>query len=174
MIEQAAGVAVTGYRAPSFSITRQSLWAMDVLAGEGFTYDSSIFPVRHDFYGIPDAPRSPFRHGGMVECPMSTFRVGSTNMPVGGGGYLRIFPYWYTAAGIRRLWAQGLPLITYIHPWEVDPEQPRLEGRLLSRLRHYTNLSETARRLAKLCSWVPYRSFRESGLLEAAPLADLS
>lgn len=173
VIEQAAGVGVAGYRAPSFSVTRKSLWAMEVLAEEGFAYDSSVFPVRHDFYGIPDAPRAPFRRSGIVECPMTTFRLGRANLPVGGGGYLRIFPYWYTAAGIRRAWAEGLPLIVYVHPWEIDPEQPRLQGRLLSRLRHYTNLSQTAPRLAKLCTWARFRTFRESGLLESAPPADL-
>jgi polysaccharide deacetylase family protein (PEP-CTERM system associated) len=169
-IEQAAGDGICGYRAPTFSITRRSLWALEVLAEEGFTYDSSIFPVRHDLYGIPDAPRAPFRTHGLVECPMTTFRVGSANLPVGGGGYLRLLPYWYTTTGIRRAWSQGVPLITYVHPWEVDPEQPRIKGRLTSRLRHYTNLSRTAPRLARLCSWAPFRCFRDSGLLASADL----
>lgn len=173
VIEQAAGVQVFGYRAPSFSVTRKSLWALEILAEEGFSYDSSIFPVRHDFYGIPDAPRTPFKSGSLVECPMSTFRMGSANWPVGGGGYLRMFPYWYTQAGTRRAWGEGIPLITYVHPWEVDPEQPRLAGRLLSRLRHYTNLSAMAPRLSRLCSSVRFRTFVESGLLESARASDM-
>jgi polysaccharide deacetylase family protein (PEP-CTERM system associated) len=173
VIEQISGMPVKGYRAPSFSITRKSLWAMDILAEEGFEYDSSIYPVRHDFYGIPDAPRTPFRSHSLIECPMSTFRLGSANMPVGGGGYLRMLPYWYTKLGIRRVWDEGLPLITYIHPWEVDPEQPRLPGRAVSRLRHYTNLAGTASRLKKLCNWVDFQPFGTSSLLLGAPLADL-
>jgi hypothetical protein len=93
---------------------------------------------------------------------MTTFRFwNSPNLPVAGGGYLRIFPYWYTAMGVRRAWKEGLPVITYVHPWEVDPEQPRLNGGLKSRLRHYTNLSQTAGRLRKLIAMTPFRSYRD-------------
>lgn len=173
LIEQAAGRAIYGYRAPSYSITAKSLWALDILADLGFTYDSSIFPIRHDVYGIPDAPRAPFRihtaSGPLVEYPITTFRLGAyRNMPVGGGGYLRIFPYWYTSYGVSKAGEDGLPLILYIHPWEVDPEQPRLPGRFKSRLRHYTNLSKTYARLDKLLTSRPFTSFSESPLAAQA------
>jgi polysaccharide deacetylase family protein (PEP-CTERM system associated) len=173
VIEQAAGEPVFGYRAPSYSITMQSLWALDVLAEAGFTYDSSIFPIRHDVYGIPDAPRHPFLvttpSGPIVEFPITTFRmVGDQNLPVGGGGYLRIFPFWYTKLGYRRAKAEKLPLIAYIHPWEVDPDQPRIDGRRKSRLRHYTNLAKTHDRLRRLLALGQFSSFRGSGLADTA------
>ena len=173
VIEQAAGVAVWGYRAPSFSVTLRSLWALEVLAELGFRYDSSIFPIRHDLYGIPDGPRRPFRAGPLVEFPATTFRwPGGANLPVGGGGYLRILPFWLTQLGIRRAWREGLPLIVYFHPWELDPGQPRLAVPLKSRLRHYTNLSATASRLRRLGRSVHFVPFRESGLLETAAESD--
>lgn len=175
VIEQAAGTPVFGYRAPSYSVTRQSLWALDVLAEAGFTYDSSIFPIRHDVYGIPDAPRGPFRiqtsAGILTEYPITTFRLGAgPNFPVGGGGYLRLLPFWYTRFGARRAAAEQLPLIAYIHPWEVDPEQPRLQGRARSRLRHYTNLARTHERLAALLALGQFSSFAKCGLGEHAPM----
>lgn len=168
-IEQAGGEPVYGYRAPSFSVTAQSRWAPQVLAELGFRYDSSIFPVRHDTYGVPDAPRAPFLiptpSGELLEFPMTTFRIGfSPNLPVAGGGYLRMFPSWYTKVGVRRVWSEGLPVISYVHPWEVDPEQPRIPGRLKSRLRHYTNLSKTAGRLCSLLGSGQFGPFRESAL----------
>jgi polysaccharide deacetylase family protein (PEP-CTERM system associated) len=173
IIEQAAGEPVFGYRAPSYSITMQSLWALEVLAEAGFTYDSSIFPIRHDVYGIPDAPRHPFLvttpSGPIVEFPITTFRMfGEQNLPVGGGGYLRIFPFWYTKLGYRRAKAERLPLIAYIHPWEVDPDQPRINGRRKSRLRHYTNLAKTHDRLRRLLALGQFSSFRGSGLADTA------
>jgi polysaccharide deacetylase family protein (PEP-CTERM system associated) len=177
VIEQAAGMPVSGYRAPSYSITSCFLWALDALAEAGFRYDSSIFPIQHDIYGIPDAPRLPFRvetpSGELVEYPITTFKLGSRNMPVGGGGYLRIFPFWYTRMGFRRVAAENAPLIVYIHPWEVDPEQPRLAGRLKSRLRHYTNLSKTQSRLSRLLQMGEFSSFRAAGLEACAQAARL-
>jgi len=175
VIEQSAGVAVRGYRAPSYSIVTRSLWALDVLAELGFSYDSSIFPVHHDVYGIPDAPRAPFRlvtgSGPIVEYPITTFRLrGAGNFPVGGGGYLRLLPFWYTRLGVRRAWSQALPLIAYIHPWEIDPGQPRLSGRLKSRVRHYTNLSATVGKLKQLFNMASFTTFRDSRLSERAPL----
>ena len=172
-IEQAAGQAVYGYRAPSFSITTRSAWALDVLAELGFRYDSSVFPVQHDVYGVPDAPRGPFvvntGSGPMTEFPLATFRFrNGPNLPVAGGGYLRIFPYWYTKMGVQQAWKEGLPVISYVHPWEVDPEQPRLNGRFKSRLRHYTNLAKTEKRLRKLICLGGFTSFRDSGLGHAA------
>jgi polysaccharide deacetylase family protein (PEP-CTERM system associated) len=172
VIEDAAGVAIYGYRAPNFSVVKKSLWALDVLAELGFRYDSSIFPIRHDVYGMPEAPRVPFRMdtaaGALAEFPMTTFRwMVPQNLPIGGGGYLRIFPFWMTRFGVRKACENGVPLITYVHPWEVDPAQPRLHGRLTSRLRHYTNLKETAGRLRKLSEMVAFTSFRDSGLVES-------
>jgi polysaccharide deacetylase family protein (PEP-CTERM system associated) len=177
IIEQAAGVPVYGYRAPSYSVTAASLWALDVLAESGFTYDSSIFPIRHDVYGIPTAPRNPFtvatEAGPIVEFPITTFRFSrGPNLPVGGGGYLRLLPFWYTRVGFRRARADNLPLIAYIHPWEVDPDQPRLPGRARSRVRHYTNLSQTYDRLGALLRLGHFTSFAKSGLTESAPVND--
>lgn len=168
-IEQAAGEAIYGYRAPTFSITEKSSWAPEVLAELGFRYDSSIFPVKHDNYGVPDAPRGPFPidtpSGRINEYPMTTFRFWkSPNLPVAGGGYLRIFPEWYTRAGVRRASKEGIPVITYVHPWEIDPEQPRINAGVKSRLRHYTNLSKTSGRLRRLLESAPFTSFRESGV----------
>ena len=173
VIEQAAGEPVFGYRAPSYSITMNSLWALEALVEAGFTYDSSIFPIRHDVYGIPDAPRQPFLvttpAGPIVEYPITTFRmVGEQNLPVGGGGYLRILPFWYTKLGYRRARAENLPLIAYIHPWEVDPDQPRIDGRRKSRMRHYTNLAKTHDRLRRLLALGQFSSFRGSGLAQTA------
>jgi polysaccharide deacetylase family protein (PEP-CTERM system associated) len=178
VIEEASGAPVCGYRAPSFSITNQSLWAFDILAELGFAYDSSVFPVSHDLYGMPGAPRAPFvvktPSGQVLEYPMATFRLaGGRNLPVGGGGYLRIFPFWYTDLGVQRAWREGLPVVSYIHPWEIDPDQPRLSGPLKSRLRHYTNLSKTEERWRKLVRLGPFSSFRDSRLAESAPLYDL-
>jgi polysaccharide deacetylase family protein (PEP-CTERM system associated) len=173
-IEQAAGAPIYGYRAPSFSITGRSVWALDVLAQLGFRYDSSVFPVKHDTYGVPDAPRRPFRietpFGPIVEFPMATFRFGSgPNFPIAGGGYLRMLPFSYTRMGVRRAWSEGLPVVSYIHPWEIDPEQPRINASLKSRLRHYTNLGKTEVRLRKLLALGEFTSFRDSGLADSAP-----
>jgi polysaccharide deacetylase family protein (PEP-CTERM system associated) len=170
-IEQAAGVAIRGYRAPSYSITADAVWALETLVQLGFTYDSSIFPIHHDVYGIPHAPRAPFRFstpsGTIVEFPITTFRLRSDrNWPVGGGGYLRLLPFWYTKMGINRAALQNVPLIVYVHPWEIDPSQPRLNGRLTSRLRHYTNLSTTYRKLERLLALTRFTTF--AGLLDDA------
>jgi len=172
VVEQAAGCRVQGYRAPTYSIVADSLWALDILSELGFTYDSSIFPIHHDVYGIPHAPRFPFRiqtaAGELMEYPISTFRfAGSRNWPVGGGGYLRILPWWYTRIGVQRAQHEGLPVIAYVHPWEIDPDQPRIAGRLRSRLRHYTNLSRTYGRLDRMLRECTFTSFRNSGLDQA-------
>ena len=126
VIEQAAGQPVYGYRAPTYSVIDRSVWALEILAELGFTYDSSIYPIRHDRYGMPGAPRSPFRFqtpsGPMTEFPITTFRLAGHNMPVGGGGYLRLLPRLYTRMGLKRVQKEGVPIVIYIHPWEVDPE----------------------------------------------------
>ena len=155
-IEATTGVPVLGYRAPSYSITTQSRWALDVLVEEGYQYDASIYPIRHDRYGIPDAPRHVHAietyTGTIWEIPGSTVRLGPVNLPIGGGGYFRILPYEWTQWGIRRLnFIERRPAIFYLHPWEIDPEQPRLPGSVLSRFRHYRNLERTEARMTRLC-----------------------
>ncbi|MDH4100951.1 MAG: DUF3473 domain-containing protein [Nitrospirota bacterium] len=155
ILEDASGGPIYGYRAPSYSIVERSLWALDVLIEEGFTYDSSIFPIRHDRYGMPNADR--FAHtikrkaGSIIEFPPSTWRLGGTNLPMAGGGYLRLLPLLFTRSAIRSINSrEQKPVIFYIHPWEVDPEQPRLEGSRLSKFRHYTNLDTTIPKLKEL------------------------
>jgi len=155
LLEDASGAAVGGYRAPSFSVTARSLWALDILSEEGHWYDASIFPIRHDRYGIPDAPRHPHlrtvRSGSLLELPASTVRIAGTNLPVAGGGYFRILPYAFTRWGLRRLnRRERKPAIFYLHPWEVDPAQPRMNAGWLSRFRHYRNLDQTEPRLRRL------------------------
>ena len=154
-LESAAAVPVYGYRAPSYSITPRSLWALDILIEEGFRYDASIFPVHHDRYGIPVSARHPYRiqrgHGALWEAPGSTVRWGPLNMPVAGGGYFRILPYAWTRWGIARLnRVERRAAIFYLHPWEIDPHQPRLEAGTLGRFRHYRNLDKTESRLKAL------------------------
>jgi len=154
-IEKAAGVATLGYRAPTFSITGASLWAIDILTECGFTFDSSIFPIHHDNYGLAGSPRDPYRirgarGGEIVEFPISTFKMLGRDMPVAGGGYLRMLPMWYNRTGIDRMLGESRPAMVYVHPWEIDPEQPRIRTRLRSRLRHYTNLGSMQARLEHL------------------------
>ena len=156
LLEDAAGTAVVGYRAPSYSITPRSLWAIDVLIEEGYQYDSSIFPIRHDRYGIPVSSRQPYvirrDAGDIVEIPGSTARFLGLNMPVGGGGYFRILPYEWTRWGIGRINRhEKRPSVFYLHPWEIDPGQPRLPAGRLGRFRHYCNLARTEDRLRQLC-----------------------
>ena len=155
IIEDAGGCAVGGYRAPSYSITPRSLWALDVLIEEGYWYDASIFPIRHDRYGIPVSPREPFyverEAGALMEVPGSTVRVGPVNLPVAGGGYFRILPYPWTRWGIARLnQVEGRAAVFYLHPWEIDPDQPRMRAGWLGRFRHYRNLAKTESRLRTL------------------------
>jgi len=158
IIENILGSPVTAYRAPSYSITAKTIWALDLLAEEGFEYDSSIFPIVHDLYGIPGAPRFPhvraLNNGKEIkEFPPSTLRLLGINFPVGGGGYFRLFPYSVTSFAIHRInLVENQPVMFYIHPWELDPEQPRLTARWLSRFRHYQNLASTETRLKTLLS----------------------
>jgi polysaccharide deacetylase family protein (PEP-CTERM system associated) len=153
VLEDAGGVAVIGYRAPTFSIGRRSApWAHAVLAEEGHRYSSSVFPVKHDLYGEPDAPRGPHRPdpSGVVELPMTTVRVGRRNLPCAGGGWFRLVPYALFRAGLRRVNADGTPGLFYFHPWEVDPEQPRVAAGRLARFRHYVGLAAMEGRVARL------------------------
>ena len=155
LLEDTSGQRVNGYRAPSYSITPRSLWALDILLEEGYRYDSSIFPIRHDRYGIPISDRRPYQivrpNGSLIEVPGSTTKVGPLNVPVAGGGYFRILPYRWTHWGISRVnHHEGRPAVFYLHPWEIDPDQPRLEAGRLGTFRHYRNLSETESRLRRL------------------------
>ena len=156
LLEDLCQRPVIGYRAATYSITRKSLWALDVLCEEGFQYDSSIFPMRHDRYGIHDAEPRPHvlvtpAGGRLVEFPISVLRYGPVKLPVAGGGYFRLFPYWLTRWGLRRLNRQAQEFVFYVHPWEVDPGQPRIRAAgALSRFRHYRNLDRCARRLDRL------------------------
>ena len=156
LLEEITGSAVVGYRAASYSIVRESLWALDILVELGFAYDSSIFPVRHDRYGIPNAERVPHRLAtlngkSIVEWPLATARILGCRLPVAGGGYFRLLPYWLSRWGLASINRRELqPFIFYLHPWEVDPEQPRVSASWLSRLRHYTNLGKCEERLRRL------------------------
>ncbi len=171
LLEASSGKRVLGYRAPSYSITPATLWALDVLIEEGFSYDASIFPIRHDRYGIPHSPRHPYvlprESGSIVEAPASTANWAGMNLPVAGGGYFRILPYEWTRRGIARINRhEGRPAIFYLHPWEVDPAQPRLSAGWLSRFRHYRNLDQTEGRLRQLLA--DFRFSTLQGVLEHA------
>ena len=176
LLEDIIGAPVLGYRASTYSITKRSLWALDILKEAGFIYDSSIFPIRHDLYGIPDAPLAPARittpkGASIVEFPMSTAPMFGARIPVSGGGYFRLLPYWLTRAGLRKLNDQlHRPFIFYLHPWEVDPQQPRVRTHWKSRLRHYTNLDRCEARLLRLVQEFRFARVRDV-LTEAALLS---
>lgn len=181
LLEDLTGLPVIGYRAPSYSISPRSMWAFDELLEAGYRYDSSVFPVRHDFYGMPSWPRFPsmvrrgedgrwepgavpgdprarrengdeVRGQDILEVPISTLRVGKTNLPIAGGGYFRLYPYPLTRWGLRRINdKEQTPVVFYVHPWEFDPNQPRMAGAgLKSRFRHYFNLRKTEERFRRL------------------------
>jgi len=179
LLEDLVGKPVRGYRAASFSITTASLWALDTLIDLGFEYDSSVFPVRHDNYGIPGAELAPFAITApsgrkLIEFPMSVATYGPLNVPVSGGGYFRIFPYWLVRAGLKRInEREHRPFVFYLHPWEIDPEQPRVAAGLKSRLRHYTNLKHCEARLRRLLGEFAFAPMdRVLGSLPVAAAAD--
>lgn len=176
MIEDKIGLEVKSYRAPSYSITSSTLWALEILKEEGIQFDSSIFPIVHDQYGIPNSPRFPhykFLEGGkrIAEFPPSTLRAYGMNFPVAGGGYLRLFPYGLTAWAIRRINEKEVqPAMVYLHPWEIDPEQPRVPSPWRSRFRHYQNLHSTEAKLTRLLddfTWAPMSEVLSSSLGDA-------
>ena len=153
ILEDAGGVAVLGYRAPTFSIGRSTAWAHAILAEEGYRYSSSVYPVRHDLYGSPDAPHFPFAPcPGMIEIPLATVRALGREIPASGGGYFRLFPYILSRGLLARAGGAGRsPPVFYVHPWEIDSDQPRQrQAPLRSRLRHYLNLRHTEPRLRRL------------------------
>ncbi len=163
-LEDLIGQPVAGYRATSFSIVQTTLWALDILKEAGFIYDSSMYPVRgHDLYGIDGIPRHPFRHpNGLVEFPLSTLKIGGRNIPFGGGGYFRLFPYRLTKLCIHALNREGYPAIIYLHPWEIDPQSPRIAGAdLRTRFRQYVNLDKTEGRIRKLLADFSFGPLRE-------------
>lgn len=191
LLEDISGHPVIGYRAPSYSISRETFWAFDELWEAGYRYDSSIFPVRHDFYGVCDWPRfatlaskdtaGQWQAGDPVdrdvprilEVPVSTVRIGRRNLPVAGGGYFRLYPYAVTRWGLRRInQAERQPFVFYLHPWEMDPDQPRMAGAgLKSRLRHYLNLKKTEARFKRLLNDFKFTKISENpALISPSPI----
>jgi polysaccharide deacetylase family protein (PEP-CTERM system associated) len=175
VLEQIIGERVTAYRAPSFSVTKDSLWALEILAEQGFISDSSIYPIYHDRYGIPDAQpalhRITTKAGALWELPASVLRVGRMNLPISGGGYFRLYPLPLTIRALRSVNDRlRRPFVFYTHPWEIDPAQPRLQGgSWLARRRHYVNLHSTERKLRRLLM-----TFQFGCLRDVITLADLA
>lgn len=174
VLENITGEPITGYRAASYSITNESRWALDILAEEGFAWDSSIFPVHHDRYGMPGTPRWPHtlttdKGYKLAEFPLSTLKLPGYTLPIAGGGYFRLFPYWFSRWGLGSINRQGEPFVFYLHPWEVDPGQPRLDVKWFSRFRHYNNLDVCEERLSKLLGHFPFTTMsnvlRATGVL---------
>lgn len=165
LLEQLVGVAVEGYRAPSFSITPSNAWAFEALVEAGYRYDSSVFPIRRKDYGFPGAPRAPYRietpSGGLDEYPLATLSVGPLTLPAAGGGYLRHFPYGVIDASVGEAQREQRLGVYYIHPWEIDEDQPRLQTSAVTRLRHYGGLARTAPRLRRLLTGRGFCSFAD-------------
>lgn len=183
ILEDITGRPVRGYRAPTFSITNETLWAFDILIEEGFRYDSSIFPIHHDRYGIPKAERFPriIRRGNgseIWEFPMSTIRIMGVNFPFSGGGYMRLLPPSFVSRAIETVNRRGQPVIVYVHPWEFDPYQPRIGGYFITKFRHYHNIGRMDARFEHLLArhrFAPVsqvlRSYEESSSLAIAGAA---
>lgn len=172
ILEDAGGCRVLGYRAPSFSIGRANLWALDILGEAGYRYSSSIYPIRHDHYGMPEAPRFAYRTAnGLLEVPMTTLRVANRNLPSSGGGYFRLLPYAASRWMIRRVNGHDRrPAVFYFHPWEIDPDQPRIAGvDLKTRFRHYLNLGRMESRLQRLLSDFRWSRMDSVFITETAP-----
>lgn len=177
ILEDAGGCAITGYRAPSFSIDARNAWAHEVLAEHGYAYSSSVAPVVHDHYGWPDAPRfafNPVAGSDLVEIPVTTAVLANRRLAAGGGGFFRVLPYGFSRWAIRQVnREEGRPAIFYFHPWEIDPEQPRVaEAPLRSRLRHYTNLSRMADKLGDLLEDFSWGRMDEIARIERARAMD--
>jgi polysaccharide deacetylase family protein (PEP-CTERM system associated) len=166
VLEDILGQRISSYRAPSFSITTRSLWALDVLLEEGFLFDSSIYPTHHDRYGIAGTPLHPHRleraSGSLWEFPPPVWRLWNYPLPVGGGGYFRLYPYGMTRRGLNAINAAGRPFAVYLHPWEFDPEQPRMRPGPMRAFRHYVGLRRTETRLARLLNDFRFATMSES------------
>lgn len=174
LLEDIIQAPVYGYRAASYSITDRSLWAIDVLCEAGFKYDSSIFPIRHDRYGIPGSPEHPYNLDSpngqvLTEFPLSTASILGYRLPVAGGGYFRLYPYRLTKMGLSQINRKDQPFIFYMHPWEIDPAQPRIAASRLSKFRHYNNLNKFESRLQNLMN--DFRFGRASDVLGDLGLA---
>lgn len=164
LLEDLIGEQVTGYRAPSFSIGKQNEWAFEKLSEAGYCYSSSTYPVKHDLYGTPDWPQQPYlRPEGIWECPMPILNMLGRQLPIAGGGYFRLLPYWLSRQFIQRYQANtAAPYMFYFHPWEIDAGQPRVEGApLKSRFRHYVNLNKMEAKLGRLLSDFRWRSLHQ-------------
>ncbi len=177
LLEDMIGARVTGYRAPTFSITRKTLWAIPILEELGFEYDSSIFPIHHDRYGIPGFPADPVRlqTGGaeIIEVPMTTFPLGPVAFPVSGGGYLRLLPFPLIRQGFRSVRKRGGFINLYTHPWEIDSDQPRIPMPLLSRIRHYSGIGRVEERLGRLIGEGAFGPIREAIRSRELPLYEM-
>jgi polysaccharide deacetylase family protein (PEP-CTERM system associated) len=172
ILRQVSGQSVTGFRAPSFSVTRHTLWSYDIMAKNGIRYDSSVFPVGfHPDYGIRNAPLGAYQAtDAIVELPVSCAQVLGCRLPCGGGGYFRIFPYAVTHRLVERCNSEGRPVVFYVHPWEFDPGQPRMHLSRLKEIRHYTNLHLTTSRFDRLLGDFDFGSIRENlALAQPAP-----
>lgn len=174
LLQDLAGQPIEGYRAPSYTIVTRTRWALEVLAEEGYRYDSSVFPIKRRRYGIPGAPREPHRDllpggGTIVEFPLPTVRIGPVNLPATGGAYVRLFPLGFQNWAVRSLLERGGAVALNIHPWELDPGQPRFPVHWRTRVTHYSNLDQTEARLDALLALAPFRTqaeiLRELGLL---------
>ena len=167
ILEGIIGTSVNGYRAPTFSILEKTSWAYEILLQEGYSYSSSVYPIWHDRYGWPKFGNHPRRmasdkNGEIWEVPLTVGSIGPIRIPFGGGGYLRIYPLWLTHWSIRKLnKKERRSAIVYVHPWELDPDQPRLQGTLLSKFRHYINLEKTESRLESLLGTFKFQSIRD-------------
>ncbi len=162
-LEDASGQPVIGYRAPTFSVMEKTFWSLDVLQETGHLYDASIYPIHHDRYGIPDAPRFPYAHpNGLAELPGSTIRLVMGNFPVGGGGYLRLLPLGFNMAALRYInEVEAQPFVVYLHPWETDPHQPRVELPFPRVLRHYHNVDVMIDKLRALLARFSFSTARD-------------
>lgn len=163
VLESISGQEILGYRAPSFSIGPRSLWALDILKDTGHRYSSSIYPIKHDLYGMPDAPRFAHDRNGLLEVPASSVRWLNRNWPASGGGYFRLLPYALSRASLQKISAQDQqPVVFYCHPWEIDPGQPRVSrAPIKSKIRHYVNQGSMLAKIKKLLadfSWAPMRT----------------
>jgi polysaccharide deacetylase family protein (PEP-CTERM system associated) len=163
LLQEKTGKKVVGHRAPSFTLTPKTMWAIDIMAEQGLKYDSSVFPVSfHPDYGIPDAPLAPYKiTQDMWEFPLSVVKIAGKNVPISGGGYFRIFPYRFIRYGIRKANREGRPVVFYLHPWEIDPDQPRVKLPIAKRFRHYHNLSKTEYRFNRLLDDFQFYPIRE-------------